>query len=141
VEFYAAARKRLRPGGILAQWMPGGDREDFAAVARSLRNSFPYVRVFREGDNWGFHFLASEQSLSQRTAEELLRRTPADAVRDLTEWSRPTGGQSEALLTFDNLLKNETPIETIIAVSPDTPPLSDDRPINEYFALRRANRR
>jgi spermidine synthase len=138
-EFYAAARKRLRPGGILAQWLPGGDREDFAAVARSLRNSFPYVRVFREGENWGFHFLASEQPLPQRTAEELLRRTPADAVRDLTEWSRPTGGKSEALLPFDNLLENETPIATIIAVSPGTPSLSDDRPINEYYALRRSH--
>src|SRR5208282_3439488 len=35
-EFYAAARKRLRPGGILAQWLPDGDAEDYAAVARAL---------------------------------------------------------------------------------------------------------
>ena len=135
-EFYAAARKRLRPGGILAQWLPGGDSEDFAAVARSLRNSFPYVRVFRHGVNWGFHFLASEKPLPQRTAEELLLRMPAGAVSDLTEWS-PSGTRAEALLAVSSLVHSEIPIEAVIAVSPGTPALSDDRPINEYYALRR----
>ncbi|MGC1448759.1 MAG: hypothetical protein WA830_01860 [Candidatus Sulfotelmatobacter sp.] len=134
-EFYAAARKRLRPGGILAQWLPGGDREDYASVARSLHNSFPYVRVFG-GVDGGFHFLASAQPLPQQTAEESLLRMPASAVSDLTEWS-PAATGAEALLTFRRLLRKEVPIETVIAASPHVPALSDDRPINEYYALRR----
>ena len=94
-EFYAAAKKRLRPGGILAQWLPDGDAQDFAAVARALHNSFPYVRVFRWGTRWGFHFLCSEQPLPNLTAEELQSRLPADAAIDLAEWAPPgRGGQA-----------------------------------------------
>jgi len=136
-EFYAAARKRLRPGGILAQWQPEGDNEDFAAVARALRNSFPYVRVFGSVDGWGFHFLASEQPLPQLTAEDLQRKLPADAAADLTEWDPPPGGSPAVFLAFDTVLENEVPIETLIARSPATPALRDDRPINEYYVLRR----
>ena len=135
-EFYAAARKRLRPGGILAQWLPEGDDEDFAAVARALRNSFPYVRVFGSVDGWGFHFLASEQPLPQLTAEDLQRKLPGDAATDLTEWDAPPSGPA-VFLAFDTVLQNEVPIETLIAPSPGTPALRDDRPINEYYALRR----
>jgi hypothetical protein len=136
-EFYAAARKRLRPTGILAQWLPEGDAEDLAAVARALHDSFPYVRVFGSVEGWGFHFLASEQPLPHLTAEDLQRKMPADAAADLTEWDPPPGGSPAAFLAFDTVLQNEVPIETLIAPSPATPALRDDRPINEYYALRR----
>jgi spermidine synthase len=140
-EFYAAARKRLRPGGILAQWLPEGDDEDFTAVARALRNSFPYVRVFGSVDGWGVHFLASEQPLQRLTAEELQGKLPADAAADLTEWDPPPGGSPAVFRAFDTVLQNEVSIETLIAKSPATPALRDDRPINEYYALRRRLRR
>jgi len=136
-EFYAAARKRLRRGGILAQWLPGGDAEDFAAVARSLRESFPYVRVFGSVEGWGYHFLASDQPLRQVTAEELQRRLPADAVADLTEWDPAPGGSAAVWHDFDTVLRHEVEIETLMAKSEGTPALRDDRPINEYYALRR----
>jgi len=140
-EFYAAARKRLRPGGVLAQWLPDGDAEDFAAVARALHNSFPYVRVFRWGTRWGFHFLCSEQPLPNLTAEQLQSRLPPAAAADLAEWA-PAGRGSEAVfIAFQSLLQSEVQIETVILQSPTTPALSDDRPINEYYVLRRRWRR
>jgi len=136
-EFYAAARKRLRPGGILAQWIPDGDAEDFAAVARSLHNSFPYVRVFRWGTRWGFHFLCSERPLPNLTADELQRRLPADAAIDLAEWAPPGRGSQAVFGAFQSLLQSEVPIEAVMQLSPTTPALTDDRPINEYYVLRR----
>jgi spermidine synthase len=136
-EFYAAARKRLRPGGILAQWLPEGDEENIAAVARALRNSFPYVRVFGSVEGWGFHFLASEQPLAQLTAEGLQRKMPTDAAADLSEWDDPPADSPAGFLAFDTVLRNEISIETLIAKSPATPSLRDDRPINEYYKLRR----
>jgi hypothetical protein len=36
------------------------------------------------------------------------------------------------------LLDHESSIDAIIALSPATPALSDDRPINEYFLLRKS---
>jgi spermidine synthase len=135
-EFYAAARKRLRPGGILAQWLPNGDNEDLAAVARSLHNSFPYVRVFRWGTRWGFHFLASEQPLANLTAEQLQRKLPAEAAVDFVEWGLPSKDSKAIISAFQGLLRSEIPIEVLIGQSPTTPALSDDRPINEYYLLR-----
>jgi spermidine synthase len=137
VEFYTAARKRLRAGGILAQWLPEGDNEDFASVARALQKSFPYVRVFRWGTRWGFHFLASEHPLPNLTAEELQSKLPADAAIDMAEWAPPAKGGEAVLNAFQSLLTSEVPLETLILQSPKTPALSDDRPINEYYALRR----
>lgn len=135
-EFYAAARKRLRPDGILAQWLPDGDAEDFAAVARALHNSFPYVRVFRWGTLWGFHFLASQHPLPNLTAEELQNRLPPDAAADLAEWAPAGRGREAVLSAFQSLLHSEVPIEAVILQSPATPSLTDDRPINEYYVLR-----
>jgi spermidine synthase len=136
-EFYAAARSRLRSGGILAQWLPSGDKEDFAAVAGALRDSFPYVRVFVSVEGEGMHFLASEHPLPHQTAEDLQRKLPAAASADLTEWEPPPGGNTAALRAFKTVLQSEISIESLIATSPATPALRDDRPINEYCALRR----
>jgi spermidine synthase len=136
-EFYAVAKKRLRPSGILAQWLPAGDAEDFAAVARALHNAFAYVRVFRWGPRWGFHFLASEKPLPELSSEELRRKLPADAATDLVEWASPSRESDPVLSAFQSLLQNEVPIEAMINESPTTPALSDDWPINEYYALRR----
>jgi spermidine synthase len=139
-DFYSVVRERLRPGGILQQWLPSGDREDLAAVALALRRSFPYVRVFTyEGGpalNPGFHFLASDQPIPKRSASELASRLPAAAAVDLVEW----GPKKNAEDQFGDLLL-EMPIDAFIALSPATPALSDDRPINEYYLLRKSLRR
>jgi spermidine synthase len=132
-DFYAVVRQRLRPGGILQQWIPYGDAEDLAAVALALRRSFPSVRVFRSVTDLGFHFLASDRLLPQRTENELAQRLPARAAADLVEW----GPQRSAEEQFAKILHNEVPIDQLIAPAPATPALSDDRPINEYYALRR----
>jgi len=143
-EFYAMARQRLRPGGILQQWLPSTPEEDpvdVAAVARSLRNSFPYVRGFL--DEFGIHFLCSDRPIPHRTPEELLQRMPASAVADFAEWDlNDYAGAAEAALDrFHDLLAQEVGLDQLIAGSPDTPALSDDRPINEYYALRKWLRR
>jgi spermidine synthase len=131
-DFYSVIRQRLRPGGILQQWIPAGDAEDLAAVALALRRSFPYVRMFPSVEGWGFHFLASDRPLPKRTANELAQRLSANAAADLVEW----GPESSAEGQFAILLRNEKPIDQLISASPATPALSDDRPINEYDALR-----
>jgi len=132
-DFYSVIRQRLRPGGVLQQWIPAGDAEDLAAVALALRRSFPSVRVFGSGQGWGFHFLASDRLLPDRTANELAQRLPAQAAADLVEW----GPQPTAEGEFAGVLRNDISINQFISASPATPALNDDRPINEYYALRR----
>ena len=139
-EFYALAKKRLRPGGILQQWTPAGDREDRSAIAGALGQSFAHVRVFRSPDSLGFHFLASDEPIPQRSAAELVSRMPAPAVSDLTEWDGGIEKQTAAVGEFEALLANELTTDQLIAESPETPALTDDRPINEYYAWRSRHR-
>ena len=139
-EFYQAARRRLRPGGILQQWLPTTKEEDsvdVAAATRSLRNSFPFVRAFP--DEFGIHYLCSDRAIPARTATELLQRMPANAVADMAEWDTWDGetASDAAEDRFSDLLKGEVPPDQLIAGAPDTPALTDDRPINEYFLFRK----
>ena len=131
-EFYATVRQRLRPGGILQQWLPSGDVVVKASVARAIRESFPYVRVFGSVERWGFHFLASEHPIPRRAAEELVQQMPASAVRDLMEW----GPQPTPEGQFKTVLSQELSVEELISAAPGAPALQDDRPENEYYILR-----
>ncbi|MGB7332888.1 MAG: fused MFS/spermidine synthase, partial [Terriglobales bacterium] len=131
-DFYAVARQRLEPGGILQQWLPEADDPTQAAVAHAIKSSFPYVRVFRGMEGWGWHFLASERPIPVRTAAELVARMPPGAVSDMMEWGPASSPERQMNL----LLDHQSPIDSIIALSPATPTLTDDHPINEYYLLR-----
>jgi spermidine synthase len=135
-DFYGVVRERLRTGGILQQWLPYGDREDLTAVARALRAVFPQVRVFSYGGSWGFHFIASDRPFPNRDASELAKRLPPAAAADLVEWDPEHSVETR----FATLLSEELPMKELLTLSPSTPPLSDDRPINEYFLLRSSMR-
>jgi hypothetical protein len=135
-QFYSIAKLHLAPDGILQQWFPMGSHDPaiIAAVAKSLHESFPYVRVFRSIEGWGYHFLASKSPLPSPSAALLASRLPPAAVRDLLEW----GPASTAEQQFAGVLNQELSLDGLIALDPGVPALQDDRPVNEYFVLRRA---
>jgi len=133
-EFYSIITRRLEPGGILQQWLPNGDRAVRASVARALKESFPYVRLFQYGPDVGFHFLASNHPIPNRTSSQLAQRLPAKAAIDLVEWF--PGKSSEQV--FANITSHETSIDQLIGQDPRAPAMQDDRPVNEYYVLRRA---
>jgi predicted membrane-bound spermidine synthase len=131
-EFYSAAKKRLRPDGILQQWFPGADLVTTVAIARALKESFPFVRVFRSIDAKGLHYLASRQPIPDRSAADLAKRMPASAAADLVEWGpSPTAEQQ-----FAAVLEKEIPIDWLVSMKGDAPTMEDDRPVNEYYLLR-----
>lgn len=139
-EFYQVARSHLRPGGILQQWLPGppeGDATVTSAFAQSLQHSFRYVRVFNSIiQGWGYHFLASASPMNRLSAATLAGRLPPAAARDLMEW----GPASSAVSQFEAVLGRERQIEDLIQGDSSAPLLTDDRPVNEYFLLRRISR-
>jgi hypothetical protein len=81
---------------------------------------------------WGWHFLASNQPLPERTAAELAGRLPVNAARDLVEWDSGTTPEQQ----FADVLKKEVSLDQMIAEVPQAAALTDDRPENEYYALR-----
>ncbi len=132
-EFYAIAKRRLRPGGILQQWLPGGDAATQASVVRALEESFPYVRALGSIEHDGYHFLASVSPIPFATAAQLAQRLPPDAARDLMEWGPAATPEKQ----FQSVLELEVPLVSILQKDGNAPALQDDRPVNEYFLIRR----
>lgn len=56
---------------------------------------------------------------------------------DLVEW----GPESTAHDQFAVVLNREIPLYNLIQEDPGVPALSDDRPVNEYYALRHVRAR
>jgi len=133
-EFYSVAKPRLRPDGLMQQWLPYGDAAVYASVARALQESFSHVRVYQNPSNKGLHFLASETPIPALTAEQMVRHMPQSAVRDLLEWDNPS---STAEGDFVAILNHELSLSRLIEQDLQAPALQDDHPINEYYVLRR----
>ncbi|HEY6910258.1 MAG TPA: hypothetical protein VI356_12860 [Myxococcales bacterium] len=129
-EFYAAAKARLRPGGVLQQWVPPADPCTTEAVARSLLRSFKFVRMFTSYEGWGHHFLASMQPIEIPPAAALARRLPATARRDLLEWTQSKDPAQPLAVV---LRQERDPRE--LANCGDAR-ITDDQPYNEYYVLR-----
>jgi spermidine synthase len=136
-EFYSAARRRLRPDGIVAQWVPGGDAVDLSSVTRAFAQSFRYVRIFRSISGGGLHLLGSDAPIQVPSAAALAGRLPPAAREDLVEW----GPQRRPERMLGIVLAREVPIGQILQLAPQAPPLTDDDPVNEYFLLRLARER
>jgi predicted membrane-bound spermidine synthase len=130
-EMYVVLQKRLSPDGILQQWYPGGENSPEAkAIARSLTESFPYVRVFRSLKGEGLHFLATHHPLENVNAATLVSRMPEKARKDLMEWEPGTPE-----LIFSTIANQELSMTSVLGPHPRL--ITDDRPYNEYYWLRR----
>jgi spermidine synthase len=134
-EFYSVVRRHLSPGGILQIWFPGGDHTTLAAITKALRDSFPYVRAYQSIEGWGIHFLASAAPLQIKSGQELAQRLPARAAEDLVEWNP----ESTPAQMFADVLGREQSLDSFVAAEPSVSPITDDRPINEYYLLRSVN--
>jgi spermidine synthase len=131
-EFYTLVKRHLRPGGILEQWLPYGEPIVQSSVAKALWQSFPNVRVFVSVMDYGFHFLATMSPIPTVTATTLASRMPSLAAADMIEW----GPESSPERQFAAALSRELPLDRLIQLYPDAPPMDDDRPVNEYYYLR-----
>ena len=133
-EFYRAAIRRLRPGGIVQQWIPQAGPTVLSAVAQALGRSFTEVRVFDSVMHWGYHFMASNRAMDRYTAPQLAARVPAAAQVDMLEW----GPEKTVEAQFALMLRGEIALRQLIDGDTNAPVLTDDRPVNEYYFLREA---
>jgi len=132
-EFYELMKKRMRPESILQQWFPGGPTVEAQAIARSLTEAFHYVRIYTWSKEWGVHFLASDQPIEEPSIEEAMARLPPAAQKDLVEWEPHLSAR--ALLT--RVFSQKASVEKLLSDNKDIA-ITDDRPFNEYYLLRRS---
>ena len=133
-EFYASARRKMKPGAILQMWLPGGDRETIAGVTLSALEAFPHVRVMGSFQGIGFHVLASDQPILRLTPDEAVARMPEAAIKDLTEWIDEPPAKFFAFTIANEFVPESMLIGQARAA---TQAITDDRPVNEFYFMRR----
>jgi spermidine synthase len=132
-EFYDLIKMRLSENGIVQQWYPKGDLLSGQAAARSLAESFPHVRAWVSVEGWGLHFLASSKPIPKLTVDQLMAKLPEAVQVDIREWSPPN---ITTRMFVERLVSQEFPMKEVLHPNPDFS-ITDDRPFNEYFVLRR----
>jgi spermidine synthase len=137
-DFYEIVKSRLAEGGILHHWFPGSSSSDktiFEGVARALDDAFPYVMAYHSVEGWGIHYLASMTPIDSPTVDMLVERIPPRAVFDILEWDRDKSLKK----VLSSMLNGSTDIKTVLRYQgkDEKNMITDDRPINEYFKLRR----
>jgi predicted membrane-bound spermidine synthase len=131
-EFYESIRPHLVDGGIVQVWIPGAEPKVMAAFSLALHEVFPHMRAFASVEGWGAHLLASNQPIADRTGAEMAATMPPAARKDLVEW----GPYRTPAEQFDAVLAAET-FPNWEVLRRMAGPLTDDRPLNEYFLVRR----
>ncbi len=137
-DFYDLLKVRLKPGGLLQQWSPGGDTLINNAIARALVESFDHVVAFRAIELAGTHYTASMSPIHVPDAEEFISRLPAAARLDLVEWN--SGDRRDPRTFMKDVLKQRVEVASLLIDDPDVV-VTDDRPFNEYYFMRRARAR
>jgi spermidine synthase len=134
-DFYEVVKRHLQRDGILQMWYPAGegDTTTVVSVAKTLMQSFPYVRAFSWFNGFGIHFLASMEPLPMPSSSELAALLPSAAASDFVEW----GPKADPQQQFEMVLSHELDLEKFVTTNPRVPAIRDDEPINEYYLLRR----
>ena len=132
-EFYQLVKQHLAPGGILQQWFFTGDNADKAAATRALTEIFPYVRVYALGLRQHGISLSCQHAANPGANGGGDAGAHAPRCRDRHDG---VGSGEGAVDQFNLMLSQETSPQALIALSPNTPAMDDNLPINEYYWLR-----
>jgi spermidine synthase len=128
-EHFRAARARLAPEGLFAQWLPSYQlsAEELAIVARTMLDVFPQVTLWR-GD-----FLAHRPIVALIGQEAGAHLDPARVVRNVRRSTRGAldGDRRVVALTCLRYAGN---VSANRALFDDAPPNTADHPILEYRA-------
>ncbi len=135
LEFYQAARRRLNPGGVMMEWVPNGQTlDELKAHVRTYASVFPHVLVVR--GSWGSFMFGSDDPLSfdQAALRSVLARP--GVLEDLSD-------APDAPTTTIDGWAARIPDQVWLADGQAAawagtgPMITDDRPLPEYFLLRR----
>lgn len=132
-EFYVSVAGRLADGGIFHQWTDTPDPYLRASIVKSLLAVFPFVRAFSSLEGWGLHLLASNRPFPNKSLPEMTSALSPRAGADMVEW----GPFAQPADQFSDVLSRELSVPQIIQAAPDARAIEDDRPVNEYYLLRK----
>jgi spermidine synthase len=135
-EFYAAARARLTPAGVMMQWIPyGATLDEFKAHLRTFHDVFAHMIVlFGPGGN-GLYLLGSRQPIAFDPAAMWQVLSRPGIVQDL---SSAFDSPQHDLEGWDAFIPTLVWIQgdQVARFTGNGPLVTDDHPLPEYFLLR-----
>jgi spermidine synthase len=136
-EFYKATAERLRPGGVMMEWIPYGQSlAEFLTHVRTFRSVFPEVTLaLGPGRNGVFMFGSTDPVRFEDAAiHEVLARP--GVIGDLASAPDSPAESIEAWAHLIPTLVFASGVD-IARVVGSGDIITDDRPLTEYFILRR----
>jgi len=136
-EYYLAGRERLTEGGVMMQWVPNAQTlAEFQAHVRSFDRAFSNTIVALGPGGYGFFMLGSQAPLA--LDDDAIRAVLARAgvLEDLsTAFDSRASTVDEWIALVHSLVIAEG--DAVERMAGDGPLITDDRPLPEYFVLRR----
>jgi spermidine synthase len=139
-EFYADARRALRPGGVALQWLYFGvDLEELRQHMRTFRSQFPHVLVLINWNDDGVYMLGSDAPIAWNDATVARIFESPDARADIgsapNAYALPARPWAEILGSMRWL--QDVEIDGFVG---DGPMITDDHPLTEYYLLHTLSR-
>ena len=138
LEYYQAGLARLNPGGVMMQWTPyGGTIDEFKAHLRTFHAVFPHMLIAFGPGGYGFFLFGSQDPLAfdDGKIRDVLAR-PGVLEEISSAYDSPETTADGWLRRIHGLVWISD--EEIAEFTGDGPLITDDRPLPEYFLLRRA---
>jgi spermidine synthase len=136
-EFYQASASRLKPNGVMMEWMPFGQNlDEFKAHLRTFASVFPNVAVYFGPGGYGNYFLGSTGPLTLDPANIRSVLSRPGVAEDLKNTPDSHGRTLEGWVSLIPQLFGVAGPKVNQFVGPG-PLITDDRPLTEYFLLRR----
>jgi spermidine synthase len=136
-EFYEASSRRLTDGGVMMEWMPASQSvDDFRSHVRTYKSVFPYVLLAFSPHQQGVYMLGSRAPINLDPADVRAVLDRAGVLEDLIDTPDNELTTSEAWAAEIARLPWITG-DQVDAFGADAPLILDDRPVTEYFLLRR----
>jgi spermidine synthase len=137
LEYYQAGAAHVNPGGVMMQWTPyGGTVDEFLDHIRTFGAVFPHVIVAFGPGGYGFFLIGSDQPL--QFTDENIRNVLArpGILEDISSaYDSPVktvDGWAERIPQLIWIQGDQ--VEQVVG---DGPLITDDRPLPEFWLLRR----
>jgi spermidine synthase len=137
LEYYRAGHAHLTPGGIMVQWMPTGSTiDEFRAHLRTFHSVFPHILMAFGPGGYGYYMFGSDEPMkfTDEAIADVLGRPGI-----LQEISTAYDSPERTVAGWTSRIHGLTWIadDQVTRFTGDGPLITDDRPLPEYFLLRR----
>jgi spermidine synthase len=137
LEYYQAGEAHLNPGGIMMQWVPtGATLDEFKAHVRTFRAVFSHVMLIRGPGGYGTYMLGSDEPMAFDDAAIAAVLGRPGVLEDISSAYDSKEHTIEGWTKrIDSLIeRSDAELDAYVG---DGPLITDDRPLPEYFLLRR----